>query len=472
MPFVGIGVGIGRQRFASGIFAAYAARVAADGGVTEGGECVDAVSALMQTASLLLVPSGYKSGVVYSEIPTNGDGDLTFTRASDATRVNSDGEIESVATGVPRLDYSQGSCPSLLLEPQRTNLALSSDDLTNATYWTVLATRFTSSTTTSILGANNAFIFTEAIALDSHNIFAASANRPTSTSGATYTISAYFKQGTRRYAGITVGSGGSGIHVFLDTTTWAITDAKRFGVNTNWVYLSSQIVLSPNSGGWYRLSVTFRTDAALTLIPSIFASNVSTSASSEPTYLGDGSTIICGQPQLELGAYPTSYIKTTTATVTRIADAASKTGISSLIGQTEGTLFAEVDMSNWESPDRVLAISDGTSTNRVIIIMNTVQRFRFLATVGGAGQLDFSSSSLSNGIHKVAVGYKENDFAFYIDGVEVGTDTSALVPACTDVYLGKVETAGSGQFFGNGIKQAALFPTRLTNSQLAQLTTL
>jgi hypothetical protein len=100
MPFVGIGVGVGRQRFAQGggIFAAYAARVAADGGVTEAGACVNAVSGISLNSSLLLVPSGYKSGVVYSEIPTDGDGDLTFTRASSATRVNSDGEAGSYAT--------------------------------------------------------------------------------------------------------------------------------------------------------------------------------------------------------------------------------------------------------------------------------------------------------------------------------------------------------------------------------------
>jgi hypothetical protein len=80
------------------------------------------MSNLFNEASLVLVPSGYKAGKVYSEVPTNGDGDLTFTRASSATRVNSDGEIEVVGSGVPRLDYSQGSCPALLLESQRTNL--------------------------------------------------------------------------------------------------------------------------------------------------------------------------------------------------------------------------------------------------------------------------------------------------------------------------------------------------------------
>ena len=65
------------------------------------------MSNLFNEASLVLVPSGYKAGKVYSQVPTNGDGDLTFTRASDATRVNSDGEIEVVGSGVPRLDYFQ-----------------------------------------------------------------------------------------------------------------------------------------------------------------------------------------------------------------------------------------------------------------------------------------------------------------------------------------------------------------------------
>jgi hypothetical protein len=73
-------------------------------------------------ASLVLIPSGTKEGVVFSQKPTNGDGDFTFSRATAATRVNADGLIESVTDNVPRLDYTDSSCPSLLLEPQRTNL--------------------------------------------------------------------------------------------------------------------------------------------------------------------------------------------------------------------------------------------------------------------------------------------------------------------------------------------------------------
>ena len=74
-----------------------------------------------EDASLIYYPSGYKAGKAYSLKPTDGTGDLTFTRASTATRVNESGLIESVATGVPRIDFTLG-CGKLLLEPQRSNL--------------------------------------------------------------------------------------------------------------------------------------------------------------------------------------------------------------------------------------------------------------------------------------------------------------------------------------------------------------
>ena len=124
---IGLGVGINRSNYAQGIFGAYQSRVVADGGTTEAGGCVDAVSTLLQSASLLLIPSGYKALKLYSQIPTNGNGDLTWARTSTANRTNSSGNLELMATGVPRLSYMYGSCPSVLLEPQRTNLCLYSE---------------------------------------------------------------------------------------------------------------------------------------------------------------------------------------------------------------------------------------------------------------------------------------------------------------------------------------------------------
>ncbi len=94
----------------------------------------------MATPSLAMIPSGYKASKVYSVLPESGVGDFDFTRATTATRVNSSGLIEEMAINVPRLEYPLidgvvNGCPSLLLEPQRTNLITYSSDFLN-TYWT------------------------------------------------------------------------------------------------------------------------------------------------------------------------------------------------------------------------------------------------------------------------------------------------------------------------------------------------
>ena len=87
------------------------------------------------TPSIAMIPSGYKDEKVYSVLPTNGDGDFTFARTSTATRVNNNGLIEEVGINKPRLDYSDGACPSLLLEPTSTNKIKYSEAF-GGSYWT------------------------------------------------------------------------------------------------------------------------------------------------------------------------------------------------------------------------------------------------------------------------------------------------------------------------------------------------
>ena len=86
----------------------------------------------MSLESIALIPSGYKANKLYCQLPVDGGADLTTSRASAATRVNKNGLIEDVATGVPRLDYTNGGCPELLLEPQRRNLFPYSEDFSVA----------------------------------------------------------------------------------------------------------------------------------------------------------------------------------------------------------------------------------------------------------------------------------------------------------------------------------------------------
>ena len=173
--------------------------------------------------------------------------------------------------------------------------------------------------------------------------------------------------------------------------------------------------------------------------------------------------------QFEVGAYATSYIPTTTAAVTRLADSASKTGVSSLIGQTEGTLFFEFQFQP-TSLNQSFAISDGTSANRLDIRLGSNIPAVSIITGGVIQAFIGSAVTMTQGQRvKVACGYKNNDVALYQNGALVGSTSSATIGG-TLSRLGF--DLNGGQFMNSPIAQAAIFPTRLTNAELAQLTTL
>ena len=103
----------------------------------------------MSTPILALIPSGYKESKLYSQLPINGDGDLTFARTTIANRVNEQGVIEEMAVNVPRLDYSDGGCPVFLREPQSTNLIIYSNDYTQSIWNKVNGATVTPNATTA-----------------------------------------------------------------------------------------------------------------------------------------------------------------------------------------------------------------------------------------------------------------------------------------------------------------------------------
>jgi hypothetical protein len=378
----------------------------------------------MPTPSLLIVPARFKSGKLYSQIPTSGAGDFTVTRATEATRVNASGLIELVASGIPRLDYfaSGGTvgCPALLIEPSAQNLALQSRDLSQAVW---VKTNVTA--TKNAVGADG------------------------SVSGAT-TLTATAASGTVLQAIIN------------------ISQSRVFSAYVRRVSGTGAIQMTTNGGtNWTTVSIS----SIYTQVACAAQTVLNGSVGFRMAVSGD--VIEVDYTQGEVGPIATSAIPTTTGSVTRNADVVTVSGaVSGSIGQTQGTLYAEVDLRNFPSPARLFGISDGTSNNRIILLFNTSNRIRLLATIATASQVDINSSSQVAGIFKIAVGYALNDYAFYINGVQVGTDTIALVPACSSIFLGNAETGLAGSNINDRIRAAALYNTRLTNAELAALTTL
>jgi hypothetical protein len=170
-------------------------------------------------------------------------------------------------------------------------------------------------------------------------------------------------------------------------------------------------------------------------------------------------------------SYPTSYIPTLGAAVTRGADAASRTGISSLIGQTQGTLFVEYDSNITEDDSFFLVADDGTANNRVVLYSNTPNNLALVISTAGTLQVIIANKPLAVGINKFAVGYADNDVVLYLNGTQIGIDNTATIPATSALRMGTDNTAAA-LASGKGTRQVLVFKTRLTNAQLAELTTL
>ena len=400
---------------------------------------------LFDSASLVVTPNGTKASKLYSIIPTDGSGDLTVTRATTATRVNSAGLIESVSNNVPRLDYTNSTCPSILVEPQRTNLVLRSQEFNNATWG-----RFAN-------GTASISITPDAILSPDGNTNAdlVSLNRGFINE---YSI---FYQATNSGAGTFKGS------VWLKAKDSASVGKKidLWSAESGTIKGYTQITLTANWVRYEQVTTVFTSTGeellSFGLLPIPFGS--STTLSVEFYIWG---------AQGEAGSYPTSYIPTVASSVTRNADVISKTGISSLIGQTEGTLFFEGEMKDIPLNVTIFGV-EKAATNSVI-------RFHFDAAGQFKAQCFNGTSNLFleigpliqlNTKYKFGFAYKKSDYAFYINGNLIATGSNSTdIPSCD-----KLET---NSLWGNlgvscyQINSSALFKRRLTNAELAQLTTI
>jgi hypothetical protein len=172
-----------------------------------------------------------------------------------------------------------------------------------------------------------------------------------------------------------------------------------------------------------------------------------------------------------MSANATSYIPTVASSVTRNADVISKTGIADLIGQSEGVLFVEMAALVNTGTNRVISLSDGTAQNRVTIELYSLSNFIVSRVTSANVQEAFMVADPfpQNVNRKIAVRYKLNDCAIFIDGVKVALDTSVNMP----ISLNSLRfDDGSGSRFEGKLKQLQLFKTALLDSELQQLTTL
>ena len=360
-----------------------------------------------------------------------------FSRASSATVVNKAGLIETVGSGEPRIDFKDDAKGALKLEPQRTNLLIQSNQFD--TTWINSNTTGTSGYL-GLDGTNSAWLLTKT-ASSNANI------RQNITFSGTHTFSVYLKKGTLTSVALR-STGGLDARVQIN-----LIDGTTSGeLNTTSVKAESV------GNDWWRCSLTF--EAASNTAVRIYPDSITGTTA--------GNIYIYGA-SLESGSYATSYIPTSGSAVTRVADACSQTPPDGVIGQTEGTVYAEVNVASIESVGVFSGWKvDGTSGNQLAFIMYPNGRIQALIFDGGSIVVNINDFNygLTSGVHKIAFAYKQNDSILYVDGSVVGSNTSATIPIVNDFYI-NYSNGGSLNY-----NETKLYNTRLTDSELQQLTTI
>jgi hypothetical protein len=429
----------------------------------------------MSNPSLLNIPYRFKTSKLYSQIPDSGLGDLTVTRATTptanlSTRVNASGFIELVANNVPRLDYPLGGiangCPGLLVEPSAQNAFIQSQTLFTSHLVQNLTTAGYENVAISPDGTQNAEKFVPNTTNAIHGI--ADVTSQTITSGTTYTFSCFAKS-----------DGGTNfpfIALILDSTTaWGATKNAIFNVVSGTIHGSAPsgvtMRIENYGSGWYRFSATATAVGSVTgqYQYRIYIPN-SSAALSYAAASGNTEGVLVWGAQLETGSVATSYIPTTTAPITRNADVISVSTASGCIGQSEGTIYTELDFSRAIAS---IAIIVGNSSNENFRIRKAANFGVLVQAVNTSGATTlFTSSAASAGIYKVAFGYKNGDYAMSVNGATVLTSNNSTnfpVNGLSIISLG--ETIGGVPYFNDRIRSLALYTTRLTNAQLQALTT-
>lgn len=412
---------------------------------------------ILDKASLIQIPSGYKSGKLYSIKPDNGDGDFDFSRSSSATRVNAEGLIEEVSANVPRLDYSDESCPSLLLEGQSTNLVTYSEAISQLASKSNIT--ITDNQVISPDGTLNAASFIDNSTSGFHRAFTIYSSSIASGQLVSHSIFAKAKE----HKWFQLSTGGS------TNDQWANFDLENGVVGNS--SSSANPIMEYYGNGWYRcilFATTSANNAALAGLVTLINNLNATTRS--PSYSGSNGGVYVFGLQIEQGSYPTSYIPSNSgSSTTRSADVCNNAGTSATFNDSEGVLFAEISALADENSNRYFSINDGSTNNRIRFGYTTPSNSVRLLVIASSTQVDITEQLSNTSVYnKIAIKYKQNDFALWVNGVEIATDTSGNTPSGLS-QLDFDNAAGGDPFYGK-TKQLMTFNEALSNEELSDLT--
>jgi hypothetical protein len=374
---------------------------------------------------------------------------------------------------VPRLNYDvAGGCPSILLEPQRTNLSLYSENYENS-YFNKTNTIISSNVINSPNNTLSADKLYENTATGSHGGEVYKVNSISTITS--YSTSFFVKKGEKTSFQLWVRGASSNNRCVwnVDLNLKTLTFNNNFG---NFIKVSESIKELPND--WFLITNTITVGAGETLLSGVLWFNGTAS------YTGDGvSGLYIWGGQIEQGAYPTSYIPTIASSVTRNLDDITKTGVSTdILNPSEGTFYVEIAALANDLTSRIIELSDGTDYNRVTIQFSSASNVIRLDTYGQTGvgtSTNFRSTvtvSNTTTFNKCLIKWGAGGLFAYVNGIKytltyaTGTIGGSGIPNALNRINFKLYY-GAGYFYGK-CKGMQIYKTALSDTECAALTTL
>ena len=383
----------------------------------------------------------------------------TFTRASTATFVGSNGLIQSAAINAARFDHDPVTlaCKGLLIEESRTNLTTQSG---NASVWaSANGTVTNNGSTTAPDGSSNGFL---------GGIGTASLITPSTPSvTGLHTASVFLKRNNTDWARIQVAQGSftHAVNFWVNLATGAAgTLSVATGTPTS---LSAQV--TPFGNSWYRISITASYPATASLTLTV----ISASADNNATRVA-GSVYELWGGQIEAGSFPTSYIPTTTASVVRSADVCSITGsdFTGMYNAAEGTIIAAASIDTLAGNNRgIYGINNNTSAHGFLTFYNATSN-------GILSQSRNTTSTNLNPTFTNSAGVKfTRGLSYYLGGCSISTNGASATDTATTISTQTMLTMQIGNMLGGSfqgtchISTLRYYKKRVSNSRLQKLTT-
>lgn len=424
---------------------------------------------------LLTVLAANRKPVFFQDFSANSEIDprITFTRSTPGTYIDADGVMRSAAINTPRFQ-SQGGSRGLLIEQQRTNYLLRSQEFDNAS-WTKDGSSITANAIAAPDGTTTADLLVEAATTATHGFNQIAAGNSTIVTA----LSLYVKPKERSICRIDSTDGGVNfIRAYFDLSgAGSVSNITNNGTASQGAANITQL-----ANGWYRIEVSGQPASANSgFIRLTFRMETAIGGTG---YTGDGSSgMYVWGAQLEpwsgggiVPMFASSYIATTSSMVTRTADSALITGsnfTSIFDAALQGTMFAEAITPNttFGTDYGLFSLSDNTANNCVQLkrVASTGLPSANVTT-GGAQQAGINPTppaAWGTGKGRLALRFKANDFAAAFNGGTVSTDTAGTVPTVTQAEIGY----GTGIGYTQGIiTQLGFWPIILNDTQLQAIT--